>query len=45
MVKKYVHMHVIAKMIPVETTPGIRGRGIKENGRGSKFMYDISDTL
>jgi hypothetical protein len=29
-------MYVNAKMIPVETTPGIRGGGMKENGRRSE---------
>jgi hypothetical protein len=40
-------MYVNAKMIPVETTPGIRveGGGLRENGRGGEFMYDILDTL
>jgi hypothetical protein len=38
-------MYVNAKMMPIETTPGIGGGGIKENGRGSKFMYDIFDAL
>jgi hypothetical protein len=32
-------------MIPFETTPGMRGTGIKENCRGGKFMYDLVDTL
>jgi hypothetical protein len=32
-------------MILVETTPGIRGEGIKENGGGGEFKYDICDTL
>jgi hypothetical protein len=39
-------MYVNAKMIPVETVPGIRGGGqIKESGRGGEFKYDIFDTL
>jgi hypothetical protein len=29
-VKKCVHMYVNAKMIPVETIPGIRGMGDKD---------------
>jgi hypothetical protein len=37
-------MYVNGKMIPVEATPGM-GRGIKENGGGSKFKYDIFDIL
>jgi hypothetical protein len=32
-------------VIPVETTPGVRGWGIKEKERGGEFMYDIFDTL
>jgi hypothetical protein len=28
-------------MRPVETTPGIGGRGIKENDGGCEFNYDI----
>jgi hypothetical protein len=28
-------------MIPVETTPGMRGREIKENDIVGKFKYDI----
>jgi hypothetical protein len=32
-------------MIPVETTPGIGGGGIKENGWRGEFMYGIFDTL
>jgi hypothetical protein len=41
---KCVHMKVNAK-IPIETTPGIREGGIKENSRGAEFMYDIFDML
>jgi hypothetical protein len=38
-------MYVSAKMIPVETFPGIREGGMKDsNGRG-EFKYDIFDTL
>jgi hypothetical protein len=45
-VKKCVHMLVNAKMIPIETTPGIFVGGmVKENGRGGEFMYDIFSTL
>jgi hypothetical protein len=36
---------VNAKMIPVETIPGIGGREIKESSERSKFKYDIFDTL
>jgi hypothetical protein len=32
-------------MIPIETTPRIGERGMKENGLGGEFMYDICDTL
>jgi hypothetical protein len=35
-------MYVNAKMIPVETVPGIRGRGMKENsGVNSNMIYLI----
>jgi hypothetical protein len=43
--KKCVHMYVNAKMILVETTPGIRWGDLKENIWGGEFMYDIFDTL
>jgi hypothetical protein len=36
---------VSAKMIPVETVPGIRGWGMKEISGGGKFKNDIFDTL
>jgi hypothetical protein len=32
-------MHVSAKKIPVETTPGIKGGGIKESCGGGEFKY------
>jgi hypothetical protein len=32
-------------MIPVETILGLRGGGIKENGGGGEFKYDIVDIL
>jgi hypothetical protein len=38
-------MCVKAKMILVETTPGIGSRGTKENGRGDELMDDIFDKL
>jgi hypothetical protein len=39
-------MHVNAKMTPVETIPGTRGRGHnREHGEGGEFKYDIVDTL
>jgi hypothetical protein len=38
-------MYINAKMIPVETVPGIRGGGMKESSGGGKLKYDIFDTL
>jgi hypothetical protein len=38
-------MYINAKMIPVETILGLRGGGIKENGGGGEFKYDIVDIL
>jgi hypothetical protein len=32
-------------MIPTETVPDIRGAEMKESSGGSKFTYDIFDTL
>jgi hypothetical protein len=32
-------------MTPVETVPGIRGGGMKENSGGGEFNCDIFDTL
>jgi hypothetical protein len=37
--------HVNAKMILIETVPGIREERIKESSGGSDFKYDISGTL
>jgi hypothetical protein len=34
-------MYVNEKMIPVEAISGMEGRGIKKNGGGNKFNYDI----
>jgi hypothetical protein len=34
-------MYVNRKMIPVETTPGMGEKGIKENDGGNEFSYDI----
>jgi hypothetical protein len=34
-----------AKMIPVETVPGIGGRRMKESSEGGEFNYDIFDIL
>jgi hypothetical protein len=31
--------------MPVETTLEIGGKGMKENGWGGEFMYDIFSTL
>jgi hypothetical protein len=36
-------MHVNGKMIPVKTIPGLGG--VKENGGGGEFNYDIFDIL
>jgi hypothetical protein len=36
---------VNAKMVSVETIPGIRGKGGKESSGGDEFKYDIFDTL
>jgi hypothetical protein len=38
-------MYVNAKLIPVDTIPGIEGEGIKESGGGDELKYDIFDTL
>jgi hypothetical protein len=38
-------MCVNAKMIPAETVPGIRRRGIRESNGGGEFRYSIFDTL
>jgi hypothetical protein len=43
--KKCVHMHLNAKMIPVETIPGIGRVEVKGSGRGGEFKYDTVDTL
>jgi hypothetical protein len=34
-------MHVNGRMRPVETIPGMRGRGIKENAGTGEFKYNI----
>jgi hypothetical protein len=36
-----VHMNANGEMRHVETFLGMRGKGIKENGGGSEFNYDI----
>jgi hypothetical protein len=41
-VKKCVNMYLNAKMIPVETVPGIGGGEIKESGGAGQFNYDNS---
>jgi hypothetical protein len=39
-------MHANGKMIPAETVPGMGGRrGMKKNGGGGEFKYDIFDIL
>jgi hypothetical protein len=38
-------MYVNGKMIPVETIPGRGEEGIKENGGGNVFKYDIVHIL
>jgi hypothetical protein len=43
--KKCIQVYVNAKIIPVETTPGIRGGRDKEKSRGGESMHDICDTL
>jgi hypothetical protein len=34
-------MYVNGKMIPAETIPGMGEKGLKENGGGGEFKYDI----
>jgi hypothetical protein len=38
-------MYVNAKITPIETTPGVGERGVKESNRGGEFKCNISDTL
>jgi hypothetical protein len=38
-------MYVSRKKIPIETTSGMERRGIKENGEGGEFKYDMFDIL
>jgi hypothetical protein len=38
-------MYVNAKIIPVETVPGIWGGVMKENGGGDDFKYDTFGTV
>jgi hypothetical protein len=40
-----VYTCVNAKMIPVETIPGMGEGRIKDSGKGGVFKYDIFDTL
>jgi hypothetical protein len=44
-VQKCVHMHVNAKMIPVETVPWIGGEGIKGSIGKGEFKYVLVHTL
>jgi hypothetical protein len=37
-----MYLYANGKMRPVETIPGMRREGIKENERGGEFNYDIS---
>jgi hypothetical protein len=36
-----MHVYVNAKMIPVETLPGMGGREMKDSSGGGEFKYDI----
>jgi hypothetical protein len=38
-------MYIYAKLIPVETIPGIRREGNKGEHGGGDFKYNIFDTL
>jgi hypothetical protein len=38
-------MYVSGKMISVETIPGMGMEGMKENGGGGEFKYDIFNIL
>jgi hypothetical protein len=38
-------MYANGQMRPVKTIPVMGGRGIKENGGGGEFNYDIFDIL
>jgi hypothetical protein len=38
-------MYVNTKMIPVETVPGIEGRGMEESSGEGEFKYNIFDTF
>jgi hypothetical protein len=38
-------MYVNGKMRLVETVPGMVGGGIKENGGGGEFRYDLFDVF
>jgi hypothetical protein len=44
-VQKCVQIYANAKMIPVETIPGMGEGSIKESSGGCEFKYDIFDTL
>jgi hypothetical protein len=41
----YVYRYVNGKMKPVESIPGMKEKGIKENDGGNEFNYDIFDIL
>jgi hypothetical protein len=38
-------MYLSAKIIPVETVPGMGGQVGKQSGGGGEFKYGIFDTL
>jgi hypothetical protein len=38
-------MYLKAKMIPVETVPGIRGGEMKKSSGGGEFKCDVFETL
>jgi hypothetical protein len=40
-----MYMYVSAKMIPIETVPGIGGGRMKESSGEGELKYDIFDTL
>jgi hypothetical protein len=43
--KECVDMEVNAKMIPIETIPGMGGGGMKESSGRGEFKHDIFDTV
>jgi hypothetical protein len=38
-------MYINAKIIPVETVPGMGAWGMRKSRRGDEFKYDTFDTL